>query len=200
MEPQTSNATARQVVGAIPVLSPGRRLKPMEEKPTLNQVFAAEESPLLRFAYGLTGQRETAEDIVQDAFLRLHKHWAEVENPRAWLFRCTRNLALNHLRDNKRNSSIETNQQTGEEWETKTPNPEAALGRLEAIGTLRLLISELPEPDRTLISLKYSKELKYEQIATHTNLSVSNVGYILHNTLKALAASLRQLGIETSEG
>jgi len=172
----------------------------MEEKPTLHQVFAAEESPLLRFAYGLTGQRETAEDLVQDAFLRLHTHWHEVENPRAWLFRCTRNLALNHLRNNKRNTSLETTPHTGEEWETKSPDPEAALGRLETIGTLRLLISELPEPDRTLIALKYSQDLKYDQIATHTNLTVSNVGYKLHHTLKALAASLRQLGIETSEG
>ena len=172
----------------------------MEEKPTLHQVFAAEESPLLRFAYGLTGQRETAEDLVQDAFLRLHTHWHEVENPRAWLFRCTRNLALNHLRNNKRNTSLETTPHTGEEWETKFPDPEAALGRLETIGTLRLLISELPEPDRTLIALKYSQDLKYDQIATHTNLTVSNVGYKLHHTLKALAASLRQLGIETSEG
>jgi RNA polymerase sigma-70 factor (ECF subfamily) len=172
----------------------------MEEKPTLRQVFDAEESPLLRYAYGLTGQRESAEDIVQDAFLRLHSHWLEVENPRPWLFRCVRNLALNHLRDNKRNSSLETNQQTGKEWETPSPDPEAALGKLETIGTLQLLISELPEPDRTLVSLKYLSGLKYEEIAHQTNLTVSNVGYKLHHTLKSLAASLRHLGIETPEG
>ncbi len=200
MEPSTSSATARQMAGAIPVLSPTRQTKPMEEKPTLHQVFAVEESPLLRFAYGLTGQREAAEDLVQDAFLRLHKHWDEVENPRAWLFRSIRNLALNYLRDNKCSTSLETTTQTGEEWETKSPDPEAILGRLEAIGTLRLLIAELPEPDKTLISLKYSQDLKYDQIATHTNLTVSNVGYKLHHTLKSLAASLRHLGIETSEG
>ena len=200
METPTSSALARQPAGAIPVLSPSRQPKPMEEKPTLHQVFAAEESPLLRFAYGLTGQRETAEDLVQDAFLRLHTHWHEVENPRAWLFRCTRNLALNHLRNNKRNTSLETNPQTSKEWETKTPDPEAALGKLETIGTLQLLIAELPEPDRTLVSLKYLSGLRYEEIAVQTNLTVSNVGYKLHHTLKSLATSLRQLGIETAEG
>ncbi len=172
----------------------------MEEKPTLRHVFEAEESPLLRFAHGLTGQRESAEDIVQDAFLRLHKHWHEVENPRAWLFRCTRNLALNHLRDNKRTTPLETNLQNGDEWESPAPNPDTALTKLEAIGTLQLLISELPEPDRTLVSLKYLSNLRYEEIATRTNLTVSNVGYKLHHTLKSLAASLRHLGIETSEG
>lgn len=172
----------------------------MEEKPTLRQVFDAEESPLLRYAHGLTGQRETAEDIVQDAFMRLHEHWNEVEIPRPWLFRCVRNLALNHLRNNKRNSSMETNPQTSKEWETKTPDPEATLGKLETIGTLQLLIAELPEPDRTLVSLKYLSGLRYDEIATQTNLSVSNVGYKLHHTLKSLATSLRQLGIETAEG
>ena len=200
MEPPNSNALARQPTESIATLPVAKNRKTMEEKPTFRQVFDAEESPLLRFAHGLTGQRETAEDIVQDAFLRLHSHWEEVLQPRPWLFRCVRNLALNHLRKDKRNTPLETNPQTSKEWETPTPDPEVALGRLEAIGTLQLLIAELPEPDRTLVSLKYLSDLRYDQIATETNLSVSNVGYKLHHTLKSLASSLRHLGIETSEG
>lgn len=200
MEPQTSSARTRPAAGTIPVLSSHMKAATMEEKPTLRHVFDAEESPLLRYAHGLTGQRETAEDIVQEAFLRLHAHWQEVESPRPWLFRCVRNLALNHLRDNKRNTSMETNPQTSKEWENPTLAPEATLGKLEAIGTLQLLISELPEPDRTLVSLKYLSNLRYDEIAAQTNLTVSNVGYKLHHTLKSLAASLRHLGIETAEG
>jgi RNA polymerase sigma factor (sigma-70 family) len=196
MEPNTSSARTRPAAGTIPVLSSRMKATTMEEKPTLRQVFDAEESPLLRYAHGLTGQRETAEDIVQDAFLRLHKHWHEVEQPRPWLFRCVRNLALNHLRDNKRNTSLDTS----DEWQSDKPDPEAALGKLETIGTLQLLISELPEPDRTLVSLKYLSGLRYDEIASQTNLTVSNVGYKLHHTLKSLAASLRHLGIETAEG
>lgn len=172
----------------------------MEEKLTLRQVFDAEESALLRYAYGLTGQRETAEDIVQDAFMRLHSHWHEVESPRPWLFRCIRNLALNHLRNDKHHTPLETHSQTTSEWETASSNPETALGKLEAIGTLQLLISELPEPDRTLVSLKYHSGLRYEEIATQTHLTVSNVGYKLHHILKSLAASLRHLGIDSAEG
>ncbi|MFK7850677.1 MAG: RNA polymerase sigma factor [Akkermansiaceae bacterium] len=200
METQTSSARTRQAAGTIPVFSSDMNATTLEEKPTLRQVFDAEESPLLRYAYGLTRQRETAEDIVQDAFVKLHSHWQEVEKPRPWLFRCVRNLALNHLRDNKRNSSMETHSQTTKEWENPNPDPEAALGKLEAMGTLQLLISELPEPDRTLVSLKYQSGLKYDEIARQTNLTVSNVGYKLHHALKSLATSLRRLGIETPEG
>ena len=200
MESRTSSALVRHPAGAIPVISSPHKPRTMEEKPTLRQVFDAEESPLLRFAHGLTGHRETAEDIVQDAFLRLHTHWQEVESPRPWLFRCVRNLALNHLRDNKRNTSLEATSQTSKEWEAPAPDPDTTLGKLETIGTLQLLIAELPEPERTLVSLKYLSNLRYEEIASQTNLSVSNIGYKLHHTLKSLATSLRQLGIETAEG
>ena len=169
---------------------------PMEKPDTLQQVFAAEESPLLRYAYGLVGQRETAEDLVQDVFLRLHTHWDEVSNPRAWLFRAVHNLALNHLRDRQRETTLEAQP----ELPAADPDPENTLGRMETLGTLQLLISELPSADRKLIHLKYHRKLKYDQISEQTGLSVGNVGYKLHFLLKNLADSLRRLGIESPEG
>lgn len=167
----------------------------MEEKPTLLQVFEAEESPLLRYAYGLVGQRETAEDLVQDAFVKLHAHWNEVTHPRAWLFRCTRNLALSHIRDHKRETPIENL----DEFQSHDPDPSQTLGKHETLSTLRGLVADLDEGDRTLISLKYQEGLKYDQISLRTGLSVGNVGYRLHHALKKLADSLLRLGVENSE-
>ena len=193
METMTASAHPRADTGRNPVI-PFRI--PMEDKPTLRQVFETEESPLLRYAHGLVGQRETAQDLVQEAFLKLHAHWENVANPRAWLFRSIRNLALNHLRDHRR----ETTSDSSHEWQSDSPDPEQALGRLETIGTLQLLVSELDPADRTLITLKYHENLKYDQIAQRTGLSVGNVGYKLHHALKNLADSLRRLGIESAEG
>jgi RNA polymerase sigma factor (sigma-70 family) len=189
METQTTNARPRAEAGKRPVLL---FQDTAEGKASLRQVFEAEESPLLRFAYGLVGQRETAEDLVQDAFLKLHAHWDDVENPRAWLFKTIRNLALNHLRDHKRETPI----QESDDFPSPDPNP--ALGRFEAIGTLQLLVSELDHADRQLIALKYTENLKYDQISQRTGLSIGNVGYKLHHTLKRLADSLRHLGIESA--
>jgi RNA polymerase sigma factor (sigma-70 family) len=193
METQTATVRSPADAKRTPVI-PFR--KPMEEKPTLRQVFDAEESPLLRYAHGLVGQRETAEDLVQEAFLRLHEHWDDVTNPRAWLFRSIRNLALNHLRDHQRETTLET----GREWESPSPDPEQVLGKQEAIGTLQLLVAELHEDDRAIITLKYHEGLKYDQISQRTGLSVGNVGYKLHHALKNLAGSLRRLGIESAGG
>ncbi len=196
METQTASARTKADIGHAPVIFMRPMHPPMEKKPSFREVFATEESPLLRYAYGLVGQRETAEDLVQDAFLKLHAHWDEVIHPRAWLFRCIRNLALSHIRDHKRETPMDSER----EWESQTPGPEQVLGKLEAVGTLQLLIAELHEDDRALISLKYQEGLKYDQISQRTGLSVGNVGYKLHHALKNLADSLRRLGVESPEG
>jgi RNA polymerase sigma-70 factor (ECF subfamily) len=193
METQTASARPKADAGSHPVF-PFRNT--MEDKPTLRQVFETEESPLLRFAYGLVGQRETAEDLVQDAFLKLHAHWDDVANPRAWLFKSIRNLALNHIRDHKRETPFED----PDDFQSHSAGPDQSLGRYEAIGTLQLLVSELDAEDRQLIALKYHENLKYDQISKRTGLSIGNVGYKLHHALKNLADSLRNLGIESAEG
>src|SRR5688572_6688706 len=69
------------------------------QRPALAALFQSEETGLLRFAIGLVGRRAVAEELVQETFLRLHQVWDQVENPRGWLYRSLRNLALNHLRD-----------------------------------------------------------------------------------------------------
>lgn len=193
MESATPRPQAMDDAGDSPVVP---RRDPAEAKQGLREVFGAEESPLLRYAFGLAGQRETAEDLVQEAFLKLHAHWDEVANPRAWLYRCVRNLALNHIRDHKREIPTDTD----DEWQSESPDPDETLGRLEAVGTLRLLVSELDPQDRALVSLKYHEDLKYEQIGERTGLSPGNVGYKLHHVLKGLADSLRRMGVESPLG
>jgi RNA polymerase sigma-70 factor (ECF subfamily) len=168
---------------------------PRPEPPNLAALFEAEESGLLRFAIGLVGRRTVAEELVQETFLRLHQVWGEVENPRAWLYRSLRNLALNHLRDRKDETELNETTAPGEE-----NLPTERLGRNEAVGMMRLLLAEMTDEDRRLIQLKYHDDLKYQEISQRTGLSVGNVGYRLHHLLKGLADSLRSAGIEGSRG
>ncbi|MDF3059109.1 MAG: polymerase, sigma-24 subunit, subfamily [Rariglobus sp.] len=164
---------------------------------TLAGLFEAEEGPLLHFAWGLVGQRMVAEELVQEAFLRLHPLWSEVENPRAWLYRCVRNLALNHLRDHRRETGLED---VAEVTAGSDALPVEEMGRQEAVGLVRLFLAELPEEDRGLIQLKYHEDLKYHEIAGRTGLNAGNVGYKLHHLLKKLADALKSAGIEGSRG
>jgi RNA polymerase sigma factor (sigma-70 family) len=163
---------------------------------TMGELFACEESPLLRFAWGITGRRALAEEAVQEAFLRLHTHWNDVQNPKAWLYRCVRNLSLNELRDRSKETSTAEPPEEGDG--SLLPNEQMA--RFEASGILRLLVAELPPLDKTLIDLKYHEHLGYAEISRRTGLGVGNVGYRLHHILKTLAEALRRSGVESSIG
>src|SRR2546427_1836347 len=66
---------------------------------TIEELFAALESALLGYALRLTGELSVAEDLVQEAFMKLHVRFDEVREPRRWLYRTVYNLALNHRRD-----------------------------------------------------------------------------------------------------
>lgn len=164
------------------------------ETPTLAALFESEESGLLRFAIGLVGRRTVAEELVQETFLRLHKIWEQVENPRGWLYRCLRNLALNHLRDHSRETALDEATQPAE-----ADLPSERLGQMEAVGMVKLLLAEMTDEDRKLIRLKYHENLKYQDISKRTGISVGNVGYRLHHLLKGLADALRRAGIEGSK-
>jgi RNA polymerase sigma-70 factor (ECF subfamily) len=180
----------------LPSRSPDATAAPAPDAPeNLAALFEAEESGLLRFALGLVRRRAIAEELVQEAFLRLHPIWHDVENPRAWLYRSLRNLALNHLRDHPAQPEIPESAA-----DTDKLLPAEVLGRHEAVGMVRLLVAELPEEDRQLVRLKYHDDLKYQQISQRTGLSVGNVGYRLHHLLKNLADALRRAGIEGSIG
>ena len=180
-------------------IQPSRRqaLDQPVAKPSLEDLFEAEESPLLGFAYGFVRRREIAEELVQEAFFRIHRHWDEVENPRAWIYRATRNLCLSWIRDHKRETPIDDH----EHENTTDPDhaaPDETVARLEAIGNLRALLADLAPADQEIVHLKYTEDLRYTQIAERTGLSVSNVGYKLHHVLRGLASSLRQTGIDSS--
>jgi RNA polymerase sigma factor (sigma-70 family) len=163
------------------------------ERPTLRALFEAEESPLLRYAFSLTGRRAIAEELVQDVFLLLHANWDSVENPQAWLYRSVRNRAYNHHRDHRRELLADG---SGELEPDHHETPETLLQRMEAAGFLRLLLAELEDGDRQLVRLKYFEDLRYRDISERTGMSIGNVGYRLHHILKQLADKLRQLGID----
>src|SRR5436309_15068142 len=74
---------------------------------TIEELFVALESPLLAYAMRLVGRLEVAEDIVQEAFMRLHAQFEDVREPKKWLYRTVHNLALNHRRDSGKIVSLE---------------------------------------------------------------------------------------------
>src|SRR5512137_3050180 len=109
---------------------------------TITELFAALESPLLSYALRLAGDAAVAEDLVQDAFMKLHAQFDEVREPRRWLYRTVHNLALNHRRDSAKTISLspadpresQVPQETHETAVTDdAPLPDEQIARLESI-------------------------------------------------------------------
>lgn len=199
-QPRSSQSAPvrKPATAPVPSMPSTRPAAPDEqEKPSLSAVFETEQGPLLGFAYSIVRRRAVAEEIVQEVFLQLHTHWDSVDNAKAWLYRSTRNRALDHLRRHKREVLIDGSDDThpnATDERARTPGEDVQ--RLEAAGYLRLQMAELSEDDRQLVQLKYFEDLKYREISERTGLSVGNVGYRLHHILNQLADKLRQLGID----
>jgi RNA polymerase sigma-70 factor (ECF subfamily) len=166
---------------------------------TIEELFAALESPLLAYALRLVGERGPAEDITQEAFMRLHAQFAEVREPRRWLYRTVHNLALNHRRDAEKivpfQPAAEDTPNPATDGPDPAPLPDEQIIRWEGIGLVRLSLAALDDRSREVVRLKYAEDLSYREIAERTGLESGHVGYLLHHALKALAAELARTGL-----
>ena len=165
---------------------------------TIEELFEALESPLLCYALRFTGERSLAEDMVQEAFMRLHSHFAEVREPRRWLYRTVHNLALNQRRAADKIVPLQSKgdeDSTRQEISDPQPLPDEQIARLEGIGLVRLSLESLDERGRELIRLKFHENLSYKEISVRTGLTVGHVGYLLHHAIKAIAVELGRNGI-----
>ena len=188
----------------------------LSETLDLQALFIAEESRMLHFAmHHSNGDFATAQDLVQDAFLRLLTHSESVMQPRAWLFTTIRNLAFNRRRKTARLDYLDPatltrhgrpgHESCGQETcaafgrDTRStdsrevqPADDAALPpdqleHDEAVLFVRLCMDELPPQDRLLVKLKFEDGLSYAAIAAASGLTPSNVGFWLHTIVKRLA-------------
>ncbi len=169
----------------------------------LTEIFEEFESPLLSYTIRFVRRHDVAQDVVQDAFLRLCDQDPEQlgTSTGAWLDRVCRNRALDVVKKEKRMQRMEVDGMS-----TNSPNPtvpgrllghgqetpdpaQVALQRDEASWAARALRS-LSSRQQEVVRLKLEHGLSYQEIGDVLGLTASNVGYILHHSLKALRQQL----------
>jgi RNA polymerase sigma-70 factor (ECF subfamily) len=166
---------------------------------TIEELFAALESPLLAYACRCAGELGVAEDVVQEAFMKLHAQFEQVERPRQWLYRTVHNLALNRRRDAQKTVPLEPAPEHEDCPALDPPDsalpPDEQMLRLEGIGLVRISLEALDARSRELVRLKFHDDLSYKDIAARTGLTTGNVGFILHHALKTIAVELAKTGV-----
>lgn len=147
------------------------------------------EGALLRYVSRLMGSASYAEDVVQNTFLKFTRKWRKAfeVSPDAsrWLYRVARNEAIDHMRAESRRRMLHAEHGAEAMAHPAAPSepPEKARSAAEALG-------RLSDRERELVVLKVYEEKSYKEIAEITGLGVGNVGYILHNAMRKLAAML----------
>lgn len=131
-----------------------------------------------------------AEDACQDAFVKLWRHQESIDPDkiRPWLMRVTRNGCLDRLR--RRHPTEEL-----EDWHQPdlVPGPMQDLHRHELGERLKLSISGLKEPYRSLVVLRDIQQHSYEEVAGVLELSLSQVKVYLHRARKQLREQLAEV-------
>lgn len=156
----------------------------------LKTTFERLEQPLLAYCLRLLrGNIDLASDCVQDAFLSLcRESRSDVEgHVDAWLFRTCRNRAMDFHR---REARMTFDSETVSTAASTSSGPASLLIEQDEQAQLRQEINRLPLRDQEVLALRLSQGLSYKQIAEITDLSVSNVGVILHQAIMKLKASI----------
>jgi RNA polymerase sigma-70 factor (sigma-E family) len=158
-------------------------------QPGIEDLYREHALGLVRFALLLTGDRATAEDIVQDAFLGLHRHWDEVKDP-GRVLAYLRTAVVNGSRSRYRRQMVARRLR---------PEPLAMVQSAEALAlagedrrALLAAVDALPRRQREVLALKYFLDLGEQEIAAILSISRGAVASTASRALTALARQLRE--------
>jgi RNA polymerase sigma-70 factor, ECF subfamily len=149
------------------------------------------QQPLYRHARGMSLDHDTSLDLVQDAFVKAYARLQECRDParfRSWIFRITRNLCLDHLK-NVRTSALPL---------SAVENLAGDATNHELNGILRAALDTLPIAMREAFLLKHDAGYTYEEVAELTNATPSAVKMRVHRACDALRAFLDLQGVRAA--
>src|SRR6516225_576331 len=163
-------------------------------------------TPLVNFLYRMVRNREQAEDLAQEVFLRVYRareDYVPSAKFTTWLFRIATNLALNSVRDTRyRKLEVSIDAPIGETEDgdertldipEKHPNIEQHLVEDARRKMIRHAIDKLPEKQRAAVLLHKYQELDYAEIAKILACSESALKSLLFRAYESLRVELAPL-------
>ena len=156
------------------------------------QLYMAFMPHLLQFAMSIIKNKELAEEIVSDVFIKLWQNkerLTEVENFKLYLYVSTKNTALNYLSRHFRKDVLPI-----DEMDVKILslhfNPEQTLLTTEMATKINIAINTLPPKCKVIFKLVKEDGLKYKEIAHLLNISVKTIDNQMVIALKKIAAAI----------
>ncbi len=169
----------------------------------LDELISRYQYRLPRYLWTLTGNREAAEDLFQETWVRVLEKGHQY-NPRwrfeAWLFSIARNLAIDRMRQ-RQPESLEAllqpkDEQGAREWpDTKSATPFDAAAAGEQAERLKIALEHLAPEAREVLVLRFQEEMELNEIAEVVGAPLSTVKSRLYRGLESFRNLLPEEGI-----
>jgi RNA polymerase sigma-70 factor (ECF subfamily) len=150
--------------------------------------------PLRRYALSFLPRAEDAEEVVQEAFVRLwekREHWRETGSIRALLFTLTRNAAIDTLRRRRRETPLDERLSHAVSASDPTPFETTQEGELWEIA--EAAIRQLPPRRQEVFRLVREGGLSYQDVAKLLGISQQTVANLMSLALASLRSTLHPL-------
>src|SRR6266536_2867594 len=154
---------------------------------------------LLNFVYRTIGDREKAEDLVQEVFIRVYRHLHRFDRSKkfsTWVYTIASNLAKNELRNRSRNplvlmQTVQKNWQEDDrplQFEDTTSRPDDMYRKRHLREIVEESVAKLPEHHRHVFILRELEGKSYEEIAEITDCNLGTVKSRLNRARNAFAS------------
>ena len=157
------------------------------------------QSQVLALCLRMTGSREDAADVAQQAFTQAYRHLDRYDphQPfRPWLYKIATNECIAFLRRTKKHQAAPVPDAVLENVSDPADGAPSIVDLAEDRERVRTAVAQLPLPSRQVVVAYYFQELSYQEIARQTGLPMGTVGTLLHRAKQ----QLRKLLTETEVG
>ena len=163
-----------------------------DDDKAFESLFYSLNTPLIKFSMMYIHQKEVAEEIVSDVFVKCwvnRKSLSEVRNIDTYLFVAVKNQSLNHLKKYSHIHLVQV-EDTNEVRFVKPFTPQEALEKKELLFKMEQSIEELPQQCRIIFRLIKEEGIKYKEVAEILNISPRTVQTQLFRAMKKLSLVL----------
>lgn len=148
------------------------------------ELFNAHHARIFRVLDRLSGERDLAADLAQEAFVRLYRRGSLPDAPEAWLVSVAMNLLRNVRTTEGRRRGLLTLERGEAAHSDSPPSPEAAAVSLDTRRKVRAALDRMPERERSLLLLR-AEGYSYRDIAASLELNEASVGVMLARARRA---------------
>jgi RNA polymerase sigma-70 factor (ECF subfamily) len=150
------------------------------------------QTSVFNVCYRLLGERQEAEDLAQEAFLRGYQRLSTFDADRPfgpWIRKVAANLCLNRLQ-HRTPVRLPLDEERDDPPDVDQPDPAQIHESAEQVEALRRALADLPPRYRAVIELRHFQDLSYEEMARTLALPLSDIKTHLFRARRLLARRL----------